>query len=161
MLTLYMRGLAMGIMFGPLTALGLYGIPREKMAQASGLNNVIRQVGGSFGVAILSTVLTTRVIFHSQVFGEALQVNSPAYQTVMQHIGGYVSSTLGSVGAIADSQSRAILMSNLSKQAFIQGVDDDFLLAAVFSLISIIPVFLLKGRKKKAVAQAPKMPIQE
>ncbi|MEI8048724.1 MAG: DHA2 family efflux MFS transporter permease subunit [Bacteroidota bacterium] len=161
MLTLYMRGLAMGIMFGPLTALGLYGIPREKMAQASGLNNVIRQVGGSFGVAILSTVLTTRVIFHSQVFSEALQVNSPAYQTVIQHIGGYVSSTLGSVGAIADSQSRAILMSNLSKQAFIQGVNDDFLLAAVFSFISIIPVFLLKGRKKKIVPQAPKIPVQE
>ncbi len=161
MISLYLRGLAMGIMFGPLTALGLYGIPREKMAQASGLSNVIRQVGGSFGVAILSTVLTTRVIFHSQVYGEALQPNSPMYQTVMQHIGGYVSTALGSVGSVADGQSRAILMSNLSKQAFIQGVDDDFLLAAVFSIVSIIPVFLLKGRRKKSIVQEPKIHVQE
>jgi len=156
MLTLYIRGLAMGLMFGPLTALGLYGIPREKMAQASGLSNVIRQVGGSFGVAILSTVLTSRVIFHSQVYGESLQVNSPFFQSVMHHLVGYVSSTMGSAGSVAENQSRAILLSNLNKQAFIQGIDDDFLLAAIFSLISIIPVFFLKGRKRKNTEKAAK-----
>ena len=161
MLTLYIRGLAMGIMFGPLMTLGLHGISREKMAQASGLNNVIRQVGGSFGVAILSTVLTTRVLFHSQVYGEALQVNSPVYQTVMHNIGGYVSWAMGSVGTVADSQSRAILLSNLNKQAFIQGVNDDFLLAAVFSFISILPVFLLKGKKKKVAVIIPKVHVEE
>lgn len=48
MLALYLRGLGMGILFGPLTALGLQNIPRSQMAQASGLNNVIRQVGGGF-----------------------------------------------------------------------------------------------------------------
>jgi DHA2 family multidrug resistance protein len=125
------------------------------MAQASGLSNVIRQVGGSFGVAILSTVLTSRVVFHSQLFGEALQVNSPAFQQVMQHIGGYVSGALGSVGSLADSQSRAILLSHLNKQAFIQGIDDDFLLAAIFTCISIIPVFLLKGKKRKPATAIP------
>ncbi len=155
MLTLYMRGLAMGMLFGPLTAIGLKTIPRTKLAQASGLNNVIRQVGGSFGVAFLSTVLTSRVIYHSQVFGESLQANSPMFQSTIQNIGRFVSSVAGTSGSIAQSQSQSILMSHLSKQAFIEGINDDFLLAALFSFLSIIPVFFLKTKKQKTENKAP------
>ena len=54
MLPLYLRGFAMGLMFTPLSTLALTNIPKHKMAQASGLFNVIRQVGGSFGVALSS-----------------------------------------------------------------------------------------------------------
>ncbi|MEI7661128.1 MAG: DHA2 family efflux MFS transporter permease subunit, partial [Bacteroidota bacterium] len=43
MVTLYLRGLSMGLMFSPLTALATIGIPKEKMGQASGLINVLRQ----------------------------------------------------------------------------------------------------------------------
>ena len=85
MLALYLRGFAMGVMFTPLSAIALLEIPREKMAQASGLFNVIRQLGGSFGVAILATVLTTRVDFHSQVFSESVNTISPVYQQVVHH----------------------------------------------------------------------------
>jgi len=55
---MYLRGVAMGLLFSPLSALALTEISRTEMAQASGLMNVIRQVGGSFGVAILQTLLT-------------------------------------------------------------------------------------------------------
>jgi MFS transporter, DHA2 family, multidrug resistance protein len=155
MYTLYMRGLAMGMIFGPITAIGLQSIPRAKMAQASGLSNVIRQVGGSFGVAILSTVLTSRVIYHSQIFGESIQANSPVYQSVLQNISRFVASTAGTTGAAAQSQGQYVLMSHLSKQAFIEGINDDFMLAAVFTFISILPVFFLVGKKKKTDVKTP------
>jgi MFS transporter, DHA2 family, multidrug resistance protein len=148
MITLYIRGVAMGMLFSPLTNIGLRTIPREKMAQASGLNNVLRQVGGSFGVAILSTLLTSRTIFHAQVYGEALQVNSPVFRSVVQHAGAYVSSALGTVGSIAETQARSLILANLNKQAFIQAVDDDFLWATVFSILLVIPVFFLRAKKK-------------
>ncbi len=149
MTTLYMRGLGMGILFGPLTALGLKNVPRAKMAQASGLNNVIRQVGGSFGVAILSTVLSSRVIYHTQVFGESIQVNSPAFRQALQNINGFVRSATGAAGSIADTQSQYLLLSHVSKQAFVEGINDDFLLAAIFTFISIIPVFFLRSKKSQ------------
>ena len=155
MLALYLRGLGMGILFGPLTALGLQNIPRSQMAQASGLNNVIRQVGGSFGGAILSTVLTSRVIYHSQIFGESLQSNSPIFQSTLQGIGGWVGSATGATGSVADSQSQYILMSHISKQAYIEGINDDFLLAAIFTAISIIPILFLKSGKMKRAKGAP------
>lgn len=149
MLTLYLRGLAMGLMFGPLTTISLLSIPRHKMAQASGISNVIRQVGGSFGVALLTSIFTSRMVFNSQLYGEALQPNSPVFQSTMSHLGSYVTSVSGNVGQTAAKQAQYILQSNLTKQAFIQSIDDDFKLAAIITLISVVPVFFLRGSKKK------------
>jgi DHA2 family multidrug resistance protein len=150
MLTLYMRGAAMGIMFSPLTASALVDIPRHKMGQASGLLNVIRQVGGSFGVAILTTILTTRITYHNQSFGEMIQSNSPAYHQVLQNIRYFITSSTGSLGSMADKESQVILMSHVARQSFVQAIDDDFLLAALITVISAIPVIFLKvGSKGK------------
>ncbi|MEI6061804.1 MAG: DHA2 family efflux MFS transporter permease subunit [Bacteroidota bacterium] len=149
MLTLYMRGLAMGLMFGPLTTISLLSIPRHKMAQASGISNVIRQVGGSFGVALLTSIFTTRIALHSQLYGEALQSYSPVYHSVVNHLQAYVTSVTGNAGPNAAKQAQYILQTNITKQAFIQSIDDDFKLAAIITLVSVIPVFFLKGRKRK------------
>lgn len=154
MLTLYLRGLAMGLMFGPLTAISLLSIPRHQMAQASGISNVIRQVGGSFGVALLTSIFASRNAFHSQLFGEALQSYSPAYHSVVNHLGSYVTSVTGNVGSNAVKQAQYILQSNISKQAFIQSIDDDFRLAAIITLVSVVPVFFLKGSKRKIKKKA-------
>lgn len=157
MLALYLRGFAMGVMFTPLSAIALIEIPREKMAQASGLFNVIRQLGGSFGVAILATVLTTRVDYHSQVFSESVNTTSPVYQEVVHHLDGYMKENIGSNSAKAAQQSSYVVMAHLNKQAFIEGVNDDFLLAGIITLIGGVPVFLLHSRKKKqALAEAEK-----
>jgi cellobiose-specific phosphotransferase system component IIC len=49
-----------------------------------------------------------------------------------------------------DKQSQSILMSHVSRQSFVQAIDDDFLLAAVITLVSAVPVLFLKiGRKGK------------
>jgi DHA2 family multidrug resistance protein len=150
MTTLYLRGVAMGITFAPLTAAAVVDIPRHKMGQASGLLNVIRQVGGSFGVAVLTTILTTRIIYHSQSFGEMMQANSPAFHAAMRNIGYFVTNSVGTIGTIAERQSQSILMSNVARQSFVQAIDDDFLLAALITLLSAAPVIFLKiGRKGK------------
>jgi MFS transporter, DHA2 family, multidrug resistance protein len=162
MTTLYLRGVAMGVMFAPLTAAAVVDIPRHKMAQASGLLNVIRQVGGSFGVAVLTTILTTRITFHSQSFGEMIQSNSPAFHAALRNIGYFITSNAGSAGNLVDKQSQSILMSHVTRQSFVQAIDDDFLLAAMITLVSAVPVLFLKiGRKGKGknsgneVAQNP------
>jgi len=150
MTTLYIRGVAMGIVFAPLTAAAVVDIPQHKMGQASGLLNVIRQVGGSFGVAVLTTIMTTRVIYHAQSFGEMIQSNSPAYHAAMRNIGYFITNSMGTVGSIADRQSQSILMSHVARQSFVQAIDDDFLLAALITLVSAIPVIFLKiGRRGK------------
>jgi DHA2 family multidrug resistance protein len=148
MLTLYLRGIAMGLMFSPLTAVATFDVPRDKMGQASGLINVLRQVGGSFGVALMTTFLTSRIVVHAQHYGETIDVNSPVFTSTLRNIGNFVVHQAGSFGQIAEQQSRYLLFSNLNKQAFVQGVADDFLLAAIITFISALPVFFLRLKKK-------------
>ncbi len=148
MTSLYIRGLGMGLVFTPLSTLSLLTIPREKMAQASGIMNTVRQVGGSLGVALLSTILTARVNFHSQMFGGAVQSGSQAFQNTTHHMAYFIQQHGGGSFATALRQSQGILMGNVSTQAFIEGINDDFLIAALISLIGFIPILLLKSKKK-------------
>jgi MFS transporter, DHA2 family, multidrug resistance protein len=147
MTTLYIRGLGMGLVFTPLTTLGLMTIPREKMAQASGISNTVRQIGGSLGVALLSTVLTARVNFHSQMYGGAVQSGSQAFQNTSHHIAYFIQQHAGGAFSTALKQAQSLIMSNIGTQAFIQGVNDDFLLAAMISVIGFIPILFLKSKK--------------
>jgi DHA2 family multidrug resistance protein len=149
MLSLYIRGFAMGILFTPLSTISLLQIPREKMAQASGVANTIRQLGGSLGIAILATLLSTRVDYHTQMYGQAIQVTSPAYKTTVTQLQYSIQHQAGSSPSTAIKQSQALIASNLGKQAFIQGIDDDFMFAAFASLIGGIPIIFLRVRKKQ------------
>jgi DHA2 family multidrug resistance protein len=150
MTSLYMRGLGMGLLFTPLSSLMLSTIPREKMAQASGITNTVRQIGGSLGVALLSTVLTARVNFHAQVFGGAIQSSSQVFQNTSSNIATYIQHNAGSSFSTALKQSQSVIMSHISSQAFIQGINDDFLLAAGISAIGFIPIFIMHSKKKQA-----------
>jgi MFS transporter, DHA2 family, multidrug resistance protein len=96
MLSLYLRGFAMGLMFTALTTVSLSEIPREKMAQASAITNSIRQLGGSLGVAILATLLTTRVTYHAQAFGASIKPGSEVYRQTITRMKYYVQYKAGS-----------------------------------------------------------------
>ncbi|WP_321331573.1 DHA2 family efflux MFS transporter permease subunit [uncultured Bacteroides sp.] len=148
MLGLYFRGFAMGIIFTPLSTISLSQISRDKMAQASGVTNTIRQIGGSLGVAILTTVLTTRVTYHSQIYNEALQANSSAYKQVTSGLQHFAQKQVGSSPAVAAQQGKVILISHIDQQAYIEGVDDDFLLVAIVTLIGGLPALAFRKRKK-------------
>ena len=149
----------MGLVFTPLSTLSLLTIPREKMAQASGIMNTVRQIGGSLGVALLSTILTARVNFHAQMFGGSIQAGSQEFQSLSRHMAYYIQQHAGGAFATALKQAQSILMSNVSTQAFIQGVNDDFLIAALISLIGFLPILLLKSKKKRLKSNETETPV--
>jgi DHA2 family multidrug resistance protein len=155
MLSLYIRGFAMGILFTPLSTISLIDIPREKMAQASGLSNTLRQLGGSLGVALLATLLTSRVGYHNEMYAESINPRSQTYQTAVSHLTYSIERSAGSSPMVASKQSQALIVSNISKQAYIQGIDDDFLIAAIITLIGGAPIFFLHVKKKKQSINIP------
>ena len=149
MISLYVRGFAMGIIFTPLSNISFSEIPRDKMAQASGITNTIRQIGGSLGVAILATLLTTRVSYHSQMFGSLVNTQSSEFKKVNYQMVNEIQHEAGSSNAMAAKQSQALILSQINKEAYIQGIDDDFLIASLITIIGVIPVFLLRTKKIK------------
>lgn len=134
--------------------LSLLTVPREKMAQASGISNTVRQLGGSMGVAIFATMLTTRINFHTQMFGEAIQSGSQEFRNVSAHLSQFAQQHMGSNLATAAQQSKYMLLSHVSKQAYIAGIDDDFLMAAILTFVGLIPVIIMRTKHKKPTVKA-------
>jgi len=149
MLSLYLRGLAMGMMFTALSTVSLFDIPREKMAQASGMLNTIRQLGGSLGVAIMATILSSRINYHIQMYGGAIEAKSEVFQNTMQRVGNYLQHQAGQSPISAGKLSQHVLLSDVNNQAYVEGINDVFLIATIVTLLCLIPVFFLHGKKKK------------
>jgi DHA2 family multidrug resistance protein len=149
MISLYIRGFGMGLAFTAMNAVSLIEIPREKMAQASGIANSIRQLGGSLGVAILATMLTTRTIYHNQQYGIALNPGSQTYSKTSENIRFYMQHTGGMSPSGAVAGSRSAIDTNIAKQAYIQGINDDFLIAFGITLLGGIPIIFMHTRKSK------------
>ncbi len=59
--TVYMRGVGLGLAFTPLNALCVKNLTKEQMTSASGVNNTIKQVSGSLGIAIFTAIIATRL----------------------------------------------------------------------------------------------------
>ena len=148
MIPLYIRGLAMGMVFTPLSSLALSEIPRHKMAQATGLFNVIRQVGGSFGVALLGAMLTRRTIFHIAAFAQNVNPYSAPFRAAVARTQMFAQDAIGGNAAVSLTRARALLTGHLADQAFVAAIADDFLIAAAITALCIIPILFLRVHKK-------------
>ncbi len=149
MVSLYLRGFGMALIFTPLNTLSLSDIPRERMAQASGLFNVIRQVGGSFGVAIMGTLLTDRTIFHTTMYGQSVSPASPVVQNVLLGLKNFSQYAVGGTLSLSAMRAEALLGYQISQQAFVSAVDDDFLVAAAITILCLVPILFLRYKKRK------------
>lgn len=151
MISLYLRGFGMGLIFTPLSAMALLTISREQMGQASSIMNTVRQIGGSLGVAVLTTLLTSRTNFHAQVYGQAVDATSQTLHNVSQNMAYHIQQQAGSSLSTALTQAQSVLIQHINNQAFIQGVCDDFLIAAIVTFCGFIPIFVLRTKKKNAI----------
>jgi len=152
---LYIRGFAMGLLFTPLSILALSGIPKHKMGQASGMFNVIRQIGGSFGVAMFGAILTKRVIHHTTAYGQALDQYSPAFRNIFGNVTQFVHNSSGLTAGDSASAARAIIGAHVANQAFVQAISDNFFIAAAISAVAFIPVLFLKTNKRQGDKPPP------
>ena len=73
---LVIRGFGMGFMFIPLSTIAINDIPKEKMAQATGLFNTIRQVGGTLELLFLGSLLQEELYLHSKCSAKLSNPNS-------------------------------------------------------------------------------------
>ena len=148
-MTLVLRGIGMGLLFTPLNTLALAEIPRERMAQASGMFNVIRQVGGSFGVAMFGTLMTRRVLFHTAVYGGAIDPGSPVFKATLGRLQAFAGHAAGGTAAEAAARAKSLAFSHVSMQAVVSAIGDDFLLASGITFACIIFLLLLRSPKLK------------
>jgi DHA2 family multidrug resistance protein len=148
MLPMLLRGVGMGMIFSPLSAVSLSRIPPQKLAQASGLFNILRQVGGSFGVAVMGAILSHQAVIHSANYIQAINRNSPAFQSSLSTIRSTVEHGSGKNRGDASAISQMEIFQNASSQAFVQAICDDFLIAGSATLVCLFPLLMLRYTKR-------------
>ncbi|MGB8658757.1 MAG: DHA2 family efflux MFS transporter permease subunit [Candidatus Zixiibacteriota bacterium] len=163
MFPLYLRGIGMGLIMSPLATMAISKVGHEKMAQASGLINVIRQIGGSFGVALFGTLITRRTIFHSAIYGQQLSAYSDSFKQTVLKLQRFAVHTSGGSSSDGLSKAQATIFTFVQNQAFIKAVDDVFLIASIVVLASLVPALFLrtyKGRRRAKPVDTEKSTVE-
>ena len=147
MLSLYLRGLGMGLLFTPLLTLSLVNIRNSDMAQASSITNIVRQMGGSFGVAIFSHLLTQRTAFHTQRYGEALNYTGDVYRQTLHSLSRFIEHTGGRTPDTAKEVAEMLILKRIDLEGYISAINDDFFIAFIVTLLCVVPVLFLRTKK--------------
>jgi DHA2 family multidrug resistance protein len=138
-------GVGMGFLFIPLTTLTMSGIRKEEMGNATAIYNLLRNLGGSFGVAFVTTMLArgaqyyqTHLTANLSPFDRTYQISRQALEQVM---------TLKGVGTPAQGAADASIYGQLIRQATMMSYNDAFYLLSI-CMIAILPlVFLMRQGK--------------
>ena len=141
---LILQGIAFSCLFIPLTTLALSSIPRHRLADATGLNSLIRQVGGSIGLAVFATMLTRNATHARASMLSHIATGDPA---TTARIGAIARSLVARGYDAASAQTAALGMINgvVARQAMMISFEKLFYLAGILFLLVLPLVFLLRA----------------
>ena len=138
------RAVGTALVLTPLSAIAMVGIAKAEAGAASGIFNMMRNLGGAIGTAAVETFLTKREQFHSFIINAHVSLLEPATREAMverqQHFIAH-----GYPSAIGAWHEAAIAVGNaIREQATIMGYADCFALLGAVLLAAILPVVLLR-----------------
>jgi DHA2 family multidrug resistance protein len=146
-------GLGIAFIFVPLNLTAYSYLRPEKNNRASSVINLFRNLGGSFGVAFVATMLARRSQFHQSVLGAHISAYDQAAGGTLRDITGkLVSAGLPPGEALARAQ--ALIYATVQKQSALLSFLDVFWLLCLLSLAAIALVLLLKSVRRNAAAPA-------
>jgi DHA2 family multidrug resistance protein len=122
-------GFGLGCLFVPMTTIMLANIPREELAGATGIAQLVRQLGGSLGIAAITTLLTRQTaVAWSELAGGITQ---------------------------SHGVSTPVLMSLLSQAASVSAYDYVFRVSAILFVLAVPLIFMIRRRHVPSLVQAP------
>jgi DHA2 family multidrug resistance protein len=136
----------MAFLFVPINTAAYAFLPRDKNNAASGLMNLARNIGGSVGISLVTTMLDRRSQVHLNDLSRNLSAANPAFRTMLQ--GATQAMRLhGANAAFASQQAYALIEGTLQRQAAMLAYLDDFRLLGISILCMVPLVFLMKKGK--------------
>ncbi|MEI9810971.1 MAG: DHA2 family efflux MFS transporter permease subunit [Bacteroidota bacterium] len=145
---LVMRGIGLGMLFIPITALSLSTLKGRQIGDGAAFTGMMRQLGGSFGIAIITTFMATQTMNHRASLVADLDINNPAVEArVSAYEHAFVAK--GHPQDVARKEAYKALDGSVTKQAMVLSYMDVFLYIGILFLICIPFVLVVKGNKKK------------
>ena len=147
------QGFALGFIFVPLSTLTLATIRRDKLVNATSAYNVLRNLGGSVGIALATTYLAQRSQFHQHNLVSHVTIWDPATQDRLAQWTSHFMAQ-GADSFTAQRRALAMLYHDVVGQAQVLAYADDFWLLAI--LFSIVPLFLPLMRRVHVEPPVPR-----
>jgi DHA2 family multidrug resistance protein len=127
----------------PLTQLSVVGLSRRDTAGSAGITSVMRNLGASVGIAMLSTMVQMREEIHFSAIAEALTQNSLKVQDRLQVLSGFFASK-GAALDVATQRGLAELARQVRLNASVMAYADSFWILGVGILISLLTLLILR-----------------
>jgi DHA2 family multidrug resistance protein len=142
-----LNGCAMGFIFVPLTTMTLSLLRKEEIGNATGIYNLMRNIGGSTGIATVTTLLVRGSQAHQSYLAANLTPGSPATARMIQGLGVRFFHA-GANAHTAHQEALGALYRSVQQQAAVLSYADNFRLLAYLSL-ACIPLLLLFQRVRR------------
>ena len=139
------RGVAIAMLIAPLTATAMNAVEKKQAGMASSMLNIIQQIGGSLGIALLSLILHRRTAYHVSQMGSAISNSTPAFREAISRLSqrahdiGY--SQLESAQVASSTLGRFIV-----KTTGVLAFQDAFLVGSILTFLTMGLVFLLPNK---------------
>lgn len=142
---LFFSGMAIGFVFVPLNTMALGTLKPEQIGNASGIYNLMRNVGGSVGISLVTTVAERRAQYHQANLVADLTPYDTTYQSQLQAM---TATFAGKTDAVtAQHQAIGSIYQTLQAQTGLLAYMDDFRLFMVVCLACVVATFFLKNVK--------------
>lgn len=150
---LLLRGLGLGMLFIPINMAAFASLEGVQIAQGSGLVNLARQLGGSFGIALIGSFVTRQMQQARAGLVEHIATSNPE---AVQRLN-IATNFMANKGLPADKAAKAayaLIDQSVMIQAATKAYNGGFLLIFVASIVASPTILLLRGAKKKSAAAA-------
>ena len=146
------RAIGQALVLTPISAITTGAIAPSEAGAASGLSNMMRNLGGAVGTATLSTVLTKREQFHSNIIGQSITLTRDEVRARLEQMTDYFMAHGLADRAAATAKAVGQLGAVVKRQALIMGFSDTF--AVIGVILSVAAVAVLLARRSGAAAGA-------
>jgi DHA2 family multidrug resistance protein len=145
-ISLIWRAIGLAVITVPLSSLAVSSLEAKDIPQGAALNNMMRQLGGSFGLAIVNTYLTQRNAVHRSDLVANITTDNPI---AVKRLSDYTNFFISKGAGLLEAKTRALrlLDVNVTKQSSLMSFDDAYLLIGFVFLIAL-PILLFASKRK-------------
>jgi MFS transporter, DHA2 family, multidrug resistance protein len=147
-MALAIQGVGFACLFVPLTTVALSNVPRHQLSDATGLNSLLRQIGGAIGLAVFATLLDDSAAAARVAVSSHVTATDPM---TLQRLAVMTQGFLRAGLDLASSQTAALaaLQGSVARQAMVLAFEKVFLISG-FMFLAVVPLLIFLKRPKHA-----------
>jgi MFS transporter, DHA2 family, multidrug resistance protein len=138
------RAIGQALTLAPLSNVSLGSVAPQDAAAASGISNMMRNLGGAIGTAVLATIVTKREQFHSNIIGQSVDLGREEVRARIAEMTDYFMAHGVPDPAGARHQAIIALGNTVKRQALVLGFSDTFMVLGIVLVLAAVAILLTR-----------------